>query len=209
MSAIGAILPRPASRRCRDCDQVFTTNDLNLLSCYRCRVVGSPTRARTTGRDRDDILFLMDQVADLQRWKTVVLKELTKLERQCARQRDELRAARKRLRRLADLDLPETPPVVGKTLEEVRDAVCTAFDIPAVHLCSNRRHAYVARPRFAFFLLARERTVHSLQSIARAVGRSDHTTVSSGVASAKKLAAKDPDFADCLRRAREALADAQ
>lgn len=213
MRVTGAILAKPASRRCGDCGHIFTTNDLNVVSCYRCRTVtpaSAPAQRRRdrAGADRDDILFLLQQVASLTQALAETSSRLAKLERRSDAQAESFSAIRARLRK-HDADLPLAAPVVGRTLEAVRAAVCAAFDVTELQICARRQTRALACPRHAFYLLARETTVHSHESIAKAVGRNDPTTALSGIKRARLLAAQDPAFAAALAKAREALNHAQ
>jgi chromosomal replication initiation ATPase DnaA len=69
---------------------------------------------------------------------------------------------------------------------EVIEAVCQHYDISVVEVRSERRHAYVVRPRHVAMYLARHYTKRSTPSIGRSLGGRDHTTVLSGIQKIEK-----------------------
>lgn len=67
---------------------------------------------------------------------------------------------------------PERP-----TIRRIQDIVCAAFDIDHDTLVGRSRALAVSHPRQLAMYLARHHTEASLPTIARAFGRSDHSTV--------------------------------
>ena len=86
-------------------------------------------------------------------------------------------------------------------------AVCAAYEITVPELLGERQTQRVARPRFAAIKLLRESRNMSFPQIAKAFGRTDHTTAMSGYKRADYLLTgpDDPDFAARYRAAARAL----
>ncbi len=84
---------------------------------------------------------------------------------------------------------------------DIKLAVCRAFDVSLHDLTGPSRKGRFVRPRQAAYYLMSRRTNLSLTQIARALGRTDHSTVISGIKYAKALIEHCPDFADLFARA--------
>ncbi len=95
-----------------------------------------------------------------------------------------------------------TPNFTSATI----DIVCEVWSVKAVKLMSAERSRRIAYPRFAAFLLIRERSGVSLPQIARTFTR-DHTSVMHGIRVARELLETDPAWRANYDRA-QALLDA-
>jgi hypothetical protein len=80
-------------------------------------------------------------------------------------------------------------------LEPIIDATAEIFAVHKVLLVGQGRADRLARPRFAFFHVAREATGLSLPTIGLAMGGRDHTTVMHGINRAARLMKDQPEFA--------------
>lgn len=72
-------------------------------------------------------------------------------------------------------------------------------------LMSNRRHRPLVEARHTIMWLARELTPLSLPQIARALGKTDHTTVMHGIARVEERRQADEAYADRLADLRATL----
>jgi len=88
----------------------------------------------------------------------------------------------------------------AKKLNAILNAVSKEFEVSERDLKSSRRGRNVARPRQAFYLLARNCTGKSLPEIGRFVGGRDHTTISYGITACETHMENDPVFSARVRR---------
>lgn len=105
--------------------------------------------------------------------------------------------------RIEDIQVPTTRYIDerGKRRTIVRPnysaaislVVCQAWGVRLSRLLSPERSRRVAYPRFAAFLMIRERTTASTTEIGKRFDR-DHTTVLHGLRVAEKLYAEDPEW---------------
>jgi chromosomal replication initiator protein len=80
-----------------------------------------------------------------------------------------------------------------RTVREIQDAVCEAFEVSLDDLLSPRRTARVAHARQVAMYLARELTDGSLPSIGREFGNRNHSTVLHAHRSTTARIARDPE----------------
>lgn len=78
--------------------------------------------------------------------------------------------------------------------EDLIETACLVFDIPRDVLLGPSRVPHVAEARQALMLALRRRTHLSLEGIARACGRSDHTTVRYGIEQAEKRCQRSREY---------------
>jgi chromosomal replication initiator protein len=96
-----------------------------------------------------------------------------------------------------------------RTLREIQEQVCTAFDVSLDQLLSASRTATVAWPRQVAMYLARELTDATLPAIGRAFGGRNHTTVLHAHRRTAERIASDPEAYDAVRRITLELRDGQ
>jgi chromosomal replication initiator protein len=84
---------------------------------------------------------------------------------------------------------------------DIKLAVCRAFNVSMHDLIGPSRKDEFVRPRQAAYYLMSKRTNLSLTQIAQSLGRTDHSTVISGIKYAKALIDHCPEFADMFARA--------
>jgi chromosomal replication initiator protein len=87
-----------------------------------------------------------------------------------------------------------------RTLREIQEQVCAAFDVSLDQLLSTSRTATVAWPRQVAMYLARELTDATLPAIGRAFGGRNHTTVLHAHRRTAERIASDPEAYDAVRR---------
>jgi len=83
--------------------------------------------------------------------------------------------------------------------------VAEAFAVPPTTLTGMSRSQGHVRPRHLAMALVRDYCGYSYPQIGRLFGDRDHTTVISGIRTAEKLVADDPDFAARADTLRDAL----
>ena len=81
---------------------------------------------------------------------------------------------------LGESDEPAVPAVPKLLFEQILIAVSKFYDIPRIHIISQRKTADLVKPRQAAMYLGREMTELSLPMIASRLGGRDHTTVLHG-----------------------------
>ena len=74
------------------------------------------------------------------------------------------------------------------------ETACLVFDLPRDVLLGASRTPHVAEARQALMLALRRRTHLTLAEIARACGRSDHTTVRYGIQQAEQRCARSREY---------------
>lgn len=84
--------------------------------------------------------------------------------------------------------------------------VADAFNVPVKDMLSPSRYLEHRKPRFAAMKIIREERGISYQRIAKFLGRKDHQTVISGIASAERFLETDPEFAEAYKRAEQHIA---
>jgi len=87
-----------------------------------------------------------------------------------------------------------------RSLREIQEQVCAAFDVSLDQLLSTSRAASVAWPRQVAMYLARELTDATLPAIGRAFGGRNHTTVLHAHRRTTERIASDPEAYDAVRR---------
>ena len=100
---------------------------------------------------------------------------------------------------------PELKPQ-ARTVREIQESICEAFDITMEALVSSSRAGAVAWPRQVAMYLARELTDQSLPAIGRAFGNRNHTTVMHACKRTAQRIASDRDAYDTVKRITERLA---
>jgi len=82
-------------------------------------------------------------------------------------------------------------PMLGEdlkvSLEEIKAAVSTYFDVPIREIISARRETRLVNCRMVYYWLARDLTLASFPMIGRHCGLRDHTTVISGIYNVKRF----------------------
>lgn len=84
---------------------------------------------------------------------------------------------------------------------DIKLAVCRAFNISMRDLIGHSKEQRFSRPRCAAYYLMKRWTGLSYTQIAQSMGRTDHSTVISGVERAKALLGVCPEFAEQFERA--------
>lgn len=79
-------------------------------------------------------------------------------------------------------------------IDDIIETACAVFELPRAALTGPSRAQHIVLARQAAMLALRRRTHLSLVAIGQLLGRSDHTTVSYGIAQAEKRCAVDPDY---------------
>lgn len=79
-------------------------------------------------------------------------------------------------------------------LREIKAAVATSFGVSIKDLDGPRRFRRLAKPRFAYWWVARQATKSSLPALAKNTGGRDHTTVMHGLEKASILRERDAEF---------------
>ena len=92
-----------------------------------------------------------------------------------------------------------------RTIREIQESICEAFDISLEDLLSTRRAATVTWPRQVAMYLARELTDQTLPAIGRQFGNRNHTTVLHACKRTAERIASDRDAYDTVRRLTELL----
>jgi chromosomal replication initiator protein len=100
---------------------------------------------------------------------------------------------------------PELRPR-ARTVREIQESICEAFEISLDTLLSPSRAGAVAWPRQVAMYLARELTDQTLPAIGRAFGNRNHTTVMHACKRTAERIATDRDAYDTVRRLTEKLA---
>jgi len=91
----------------------------------------------------------------------------------------------------------------GRTLKAVIRNAAQGFGVEIEQMVGKDRSPFIVRPRFAASLVLYE-LGHSFNTIGRALGGRDHSTVRHGVNRARDIAASDPSYSaaiDALHRA--------
>lgn len=99
---------------------------------------------------------------------------------------------------------PELRPK-ARSVRDIQEQICAAFDLTLDELLSSTRAAPVAWPRQMAMYLARELTDQTLPAIGRAFGGRNHTTVMYACRRTAERIASDPDAYDTVRRLTEEL----
>jgi chromosomal replication initiator protein len=99
---------------------------------------------------------------------------------------------------------PELRPT-RRTVREIQESTCEAFDISFDELVSPSRAGSVAWPRQVAMYLSRELTDQTLPAIGRAFGNRNHTTVMHACKRTAERIATDRDAYDAVRRLTERL----
>jgi chromosomal replication initiator protein len=92
-----------------------------------------------------------------------------------------------------------------RSVEEIQQRICVAFDLSMDQLLSTSRAAPVAWPRQIAMYLARELTDQTLPAIGRAFGGRNHTTVMHACRRTAERIATDREAYDTVRRLTEEL----
>jgi chromosomal replication initiator protein len=92
-----------------------------------------------------------------------------------------------------------------RSVEDIQQRICEAFDVSMDDLLSHSRAASVAWPRQVAMYLARELTDQTLPAIGRAFGGRNHTTVMHACRRTAERMASDPDAYGTVRRLTEEL----
>jgi chromosomal replication initiator protein len=100
---------------------------------------------------------------------------------------------------------PELRPK-ARTVREIQESICEAFDVTMEALVSSSRAGSVAWPRQVAMYLARELTDQSLPAIGRAFGNRNHTTVIHACKRTAERIASDRNAYDTVKRITERLA---
>jgi chromosomal replication initiator protein len=87
-----------------------------------------------------------------------------------------------------------------RSLREIQEQVCAAFEVSLDDLLSSSRVAAVAWPRHVAMYLARELTDASLPAIGSAFGGRNHTTVLHAHRRTSERIASDPEAYEAVRR---------
>lgn len=117
-----------------------------------------------------------------------------------------VKAARVRIDRLGEYRLP------GSTMFDtlsVLSAVASSFKLSIEELRGDERYQHFAQPRAAVYWLLVRHSIMSLSSIARTLGKRDHSTVVNGLRRCAGLRAKDTWYreqVDSIERDLEAKA---
>jgi chromosomal replication initiator protein len=94
---------------------------------------------------------------------------------------------------------PDLRPL-RRSLREIQEQVCAAFDVSLDQLLSTSRVASVAWPRQVAMYLSRELTDATLPAIGRAFGGRNHTTVLYAHRRTAERIASDPEAYEAVRR---------
>ncbi len=86
-------------------------------------------------------------------------------------------------------------------LDALKAAVAQHFNIHPRWINAREQWRQFHQPRFAFYLLARERG-YSLQAIGRSAGKRDHGTILFAISQAKDLIDTNPQFAAAINHLR-------
>jgi chromosomal replication initiator protein len=87
-----------------------------------------------------------------------------------------------------------------RSLRDIQEQVCSAFDVPLEQLLSSSRAAAVTWPRQIAMYLARELTDATLPAIGQAFGGRNHTTVLHAHRRTAERIASDPEAYETVRR---------
>jgi chromosomal replication initiator protein len=87
-----------------------------------------------------------------------------------------------------------------RSMREIQEQVCAAFDVSLDQLLSTSRTATVAWPRQVAMYLSRELTDATLPAIGRAFGGRNHTTVLHAHRRTAERIASDPEAYEAVRR---------
>jgi chromosomal replication initiator protein len=87
-----------------------------------------------------------------------------------------------------------------RSLRDIQEQVCAAFDVSLDQLLSSSRMAAVAWPRQIAMYLAREMTDATLPAIGQAFGGRTHTTVLHAHRRTAERIASDPEAYEAVRR---------
>jgi hypothetical protein len=91
------------------------------------------------------------------------------------------------------------------SMNQIKAAVRSHYNLPALAMIVGRRDACWMRPRQIAMYLCKELTRNSLPQIGRAFGGADHTTVMNADKRVCILIRKDPDFAAVVAKLRSEL----
>lgn len=91
------------------------------------------------------------------------------------------------------------------TVEAIVAATAHEFGVTVLDIKSNRRSAFIVRPRHVAMYLARNMTPRSLPEIGRMVGAHDHSTVIHAVKRINQALATDPVFAGRVAALRDRI----
>lgn len=94
---------------------------------------------------------------------------------------------------------------MSATVEQIKEAVCRYYELPAIEMVSHRRARRVARPRQIAMALAAELTPLSLPAVGKKFGGRDHTTVMHAIKQVRRLGKIDEAFAYDISLIREQL----
>lgn len=100
---------------------------------------------------------------------------------------------------------PAAAPVPSISVSDVLRAVSEAWGVSRDDILSRRIGRRENRPRFAAYLLLRERMALSFPAIAHATCRRNHTSACSGVLRAIGLREHDPEWRERFERAEARL----
>ena len=92
-----------------------------------------------------------------------------------------------------------------RSVKDIQERICTAFDVSMDDLLSASRAAPVTWPRQVAMYLARELTDQTLPQIGRAFGGRNHTTVLHACKRTAERIADDPEAYELVRQLTEAL----
>ena len=95
------------------------------------------------------------------------------------------------------------------TIDQVKRATMTAFDITKTDIESARRSRSIAYPRQIAMYLCRKLTTRSLPQIGKFFGNRDHTTVLYAVRKLEEAVASDETLRRDIEKVERALEDIQ
>lgn len=114
-----------------------------------------------------------------------------------------LEARIKRLEMRLREKLRETPDLIVRTdrprANDILRAVSDQFDVPIDRILCKRQDRAFTIPRHVAMYLMHQLTSHSMPSIARALDRSDHTTVRNAIIRIQALRESDKDLDHSIR----------
>jgi chromosomal replication initiator protein len=97
------------------------------------------------------------------------------------------------------MSMEQTPRIA-----DIQAAVAEEYGLRLIHMNSQRRARFVARPRQIAMFLAYDMTPQTLPMIGRSFDR-DRTTVMHAIKTVEALAKADPEFAERVDRVRQRL----
>lgn len=100
-------------------------------------------------------------------------------------------------------DSSEAPRVVDVAL--IQDLTCEYFGRTKEELCGRRRNREIVRPRQVAMFLCHERTEETLEAIAKAFNKKDHTTVMHACDKIRGLVGQDDEIDAALRVLRKRI----